>query len=35
MCGLDASSSVLGPVAGSYQHGNEPLGPMKDGEIVD
>jgi hypothetical protein len=29
-CGLDSSASGQGvPVDGSYEHGNEPLGPIK------
>jgi hypothetical protein len=28
-CGLDASGSGLGPLAGSCEHGNEPLDSMK------
>jgi hypothetical protein len=28
-CGLDASGSGYGPVAGFYEHGNEPLGSIK------
>jgi hypothetical protein len=30
-CGLVASSSGQGPVAGSYEHGNEPSGSLKGG----
>jgi hypothetical protein len=33
-CGLDASSSGLGPAAGSYEHGNEPSGSIKVGEFL-
>jgi hypothetical protein len=28
-CGLDASGSEQGPVAGSYKHGHEPSGSIK------
>jgi hypothetical protein len=28
-CGLDSSGSEYGLVAGSYEYGHEPLGPMK------
>jgi hypothetical protein len=33
MCGLDASGSGWGPVAGFCEHGNEPWGSMKDVEF--
>jgi hypothetical protein len=31
-CGVDTSDSGQGPVAGSYEHGNESLGSIKGGE---
>jgi hypothetical protein len=34
-CGLDASGSGYGPVAGSCKHGNEPSGSIKGGEFLD
>jgi len=35
-CGLDdASGSEQGPVADSYEHGNETLGSIKGGECLD
>jgi len=30
-CGLEASSSGQGPVVGSCEHGNEPMGSIKGG----
>jgi len=33
-CGLDASGSGWGPVAGSCEHGNEPSGSIEGGEFV-
>jgi hypothetical protein len=33
--GLDASGRGLGPVAGSYEHGNELSGSIKGGEFLD
>jgi hypothetical protein len=34
-CGLDASSSGWGPMAGSCEHGNEPSSSIKGREILD
>jgi hypothetical protein len=34
-CGLDSSASELGPVTGSCEHGNEPLGSIKSEEFLD
>jgi hypothetical protein len=34
LCGVDSSGSVYGPVPGSCEHGNEPLGYTKDGEYL-
>jgi len=34
-CGLDASSLGWGPLVGSCEHGNEPLGSMKVKEFLD
>jgi len=34
-CGLDTSGSGLGPVAGCCEHGNEPSGSVKGGELLD
>jgi hypothetical protein len=34
-CGMDASGSGQGPVAGSFEHGNEPSGFIKDGKFID
>jgi len=34
-CGLDASGSGYGPVAGSCEHSTEPSGPIKEGELLD
>jgi hypothetical protein len=34
MCGLDASGSGQGPVAGSNEHGNKPSGSIKGGEFL-
>jgi hypothetical protein len=34
-CGLDASSSGQGPVAGSCEHGNERSGSVKGGIFLD
>jgi len=34
-CGLDSSGSGWGPVVGSSEHGNEPVGSMKGGEFLD
>jgi hypothetical protein len=34
-CGLDASGSGKGPVAGSCSYGNEHLGSVKGGRILD
>jgi hypothetical protein len=34
-CGLDASSSGYGPIAGFYEHSNEPSGSLKGGEFLD
>jgi hypothetical protein len=34
-CGLDASGSGLGPVAGCYKDGNEPSGTVKGGEFLE
>jgi hypothetical protein len=33
-CGLDASGSGWGPVAGCCEHGNEPSGSIKGGEFL-
>jgi len=33
--GQDSSGSDLGPVVGSFENGNEPLGSMKGGEFLD
>jgi len=33
-CGLDASGSRQGPVAGCYEHGNEPPSCIKSGEFL-
>jgi len=33
-CGLDASGSEEGPVAGCCEHGNEPLGSIKAGNFL-
>jgi hypothetical protein len=30
-CGLDASGSGWGPMAGFFEHGNEPSGSIKGG----
>jgi hypothetical protein len=32
---MDASGTVKRPVAGSREHGNEPLGSIKRGEFLD
>jgi len=32
---MDAFCSRQGPVAGSCEHGNEPLGSIRNGEVVD
>jgi hypothetical protein len=34
-CGLDVSNLRQGPVAGSCEHGNEPLGSIEGGEFLD
>jgi hypothetical protein len=34
-CGLSSSGSGYGPVAGSCEHGNEPLVSIKGGEFLD
>jgi hypothetical protein len=34
-CGLDTSGSGQGPVADSYEHGNEPLGSTEGEEFLD
>jgi len=34
-CGLDSCGSVQGPVVGSCEHGNEPLGSIEGGEFLD
>jgi len=34
-CEMDSSGSGLGPMAGSYEHGNERLGSIKGGEFLD
>jgi hypothetical protein len=34
-CGLDASASGLGPVAGCCEHGNEPSGSIRGEEFLD
>jgi hypothetical protein len=34
-CGLDSSGSGQGPVAGSCEHSNEPLGSIKFCEILE
>jgi len=34
-CGLDASGSGQGPVAGSCEHGHEPSVSVKGGEFLD
>jgi len=34
-CGLDASGSGKGPLAGSYDKDNGPSGSIKDGEFLD
>jgi hypothetical protein len=33
--GLDRSGSELGPVEGSYEHGNEPSGSLKCWEYIE
>jgi hypothetical protein len=33
-CGVDASGSEQGPVAGSCKQGNEPSDPIKGGEFL-
>jgi hypothetical protein len=35
MCGLEASSSRQGAVAGTCEHGNKPSGSIKGGEFLD
>jgi hypothetical protein len=35
ICGLAASNSGYGPVTGSCEHGNGPLGPVKGGAFLD
>jgi hypothetical protein len=34
-CGLDSSGSGWDPVAGCFEHGNEPLGSIIVGEFLD
>jgi hypothetical protein len=34
-CGLESSGSGQGPVAGSCEHSNEPLGSIKGEEFLD
>jgi hypothetical protein len=34
-CGLESSGSGQGPVAGSCEHSNEPLGSIKCGECLE
>jgi hypothetical protein len=34
-CGLDSSGSGQEPVAGCYEHSNEPPGSIKGGEFLD
>jgi hypothetical protein len=34
-CGLDSSGSGCGPIAGSYERGNETLGSIKGGDFLD
>jgi len=34
-CGLDASGSRQGPVAGCCEHSKEPSGPIKGGEFLE
>jgi hypothetical protein len=34
-CGLDSSGSGYGPVAGSFEHGNEPSGSLKGEGFLD
>jgi hypothetical protein len=34
-CGLDSTGSGQVLVAGSFEHGNEPSGSIKSGEILD
>jgi hypothetical protein len=34
-CGLDSSGSEWGPVTGSCEHDNEPLGSIKGKEFLD
>jgi len=34
-CGLDASGSGQGPVAGCFEHGNKHSGSIRDGEFLD
>jgi hypothetical protein len=34
-CALNSSGSGYGPVAGCYEHGNEPSDSMKGGEFLD
>jgi hypothetical protein len=34
-CGLEASGSGYGTVAGACKHSNEPLGSIKGGEFLD
>jgi hypothetical protein len=34
-CGLDASGSGQGPVAGCCEHGSEPSGSIKGGEFLE
>jgi hypothetical protein len=33
--GLDSSGSGQGPVASSYEHGNEPFGSVRGGQFLD
>jgi hypothetical protein len=34
-CGLNASGSAQGPLAGCCEYGNEPSGSIKGGEFLD
>jgi hypothetical protein len=34
-CGLNAPGPVKGPAAGCCEHGNEPSGSIKAGELID
>jgi hypothetical protein len=34
-CGVDSSGSGYGPMAGSREHGNEPLGSIEGGKFLE